>query len=480
MMSTINSIGLRFRVLLLLILLAGSQLQAYGKSYYIDPVTGSDNNSGNPDAPWKSFKNVISYYQASYRPQGWVELGPGDCIYLKNGIYSETFHPGAWKKGPTGGGSFIAYFRGQKGERDNPIRLRAFPGHKPIIDPNGKGIGVSVFQSSHWEIEGIEVRNAYGRGTSLNESRDVTLHDAHIHDTDGVDNNNIAGLYIVDCCNVEIHDCTFNDNYDRICADTNGKATGNSTNVVIFGGMQGGNISIHDCLIYQSLPISHRLSGGGIKYKHASRVPGAYFRVFDNIFRNCKFFAFATGTANTHFHHNVIIGGGGIVSKDLGGVTHQVNQIFERNTLYDTSAFMFNPTIRWRNKDFPDDPRNIVFRNNIIYDTISSYSRERGIVTIGTYMSDEIYDIVVTQMKFDENYYYNPNGAVRFNIAAGFNYKDGYRKGDMYSLPEWQNTFKYDAGSLEADPLFVRPTNGDFRLRAESPVKQAGHRKRYQ
>jgi len=284
---------------------------AWGNDYYIDPANGSDDSNGGKAAPWKSFGNVISYYKADYRPAGWVELKGGDCIYLANGVYSETFHPGAWQKGPTGGGSFVAYFRGRRSDNGRPFRIRALPGHKPVIDPRGKGTGLSIFQSSNWEVEGVEVANAYGRGISLNESKKIRLRKVHIHDTDGVDNNNIAGLYITDCRDVLIFNCVFNDNYDRTCADTGGKATENSANVVIFGGMQGGDIRIANCQVYQSLPLTDKLSGGGIKYKHASRVPDARFSVYRNVFRNCKFFAFGSGTANTHFHHNLIIGGPG-------------------------------------------------------------------------------------------------------------------------------------------------------------------------
>jgi len=456
-----------------LLFLACSFSTAIGKSYYLDPVKGSDDNNGASKTPWKSFKNIISYYKASYRPEGWVALQPGDCIYLKNGIYSEILHPGGWREGPTGGGSFIAYFRGQTGESSDPIRLKAFPGHKPIIDSKGRGIAISVFQSANWEIEGIEVRNAYGRGISLSESRYVTLHDAHVHDTDGVDNNNIAGLYIVDCWNVEVYDSIFHDNYDRTCADTNGRATENSTNIVIFGGTKGGNIEIHHCRIFQSLPLSHRLSGGGIKYKHASRVPEAYFRVHHNEFRNCKFFSFGSGTANTHFHHNLIIGGGGISSRDFGGVTHQVNQVFEHNTIYGTYGFHMNPTLRWRNDFFPNDPGNIIFRRNIVYDQTSSYSAERGIVTIGTYMPDAVYEITARELKFERNCYFNPNTGIQFNIAAGFNYKDRHVKGSTYSLSEWQRVYGFDADSLETDPMFTNPEEGDFTLTADSPVKES-------
>jgi hypothetical protein len=447
---------------------------ARAQDYYIDPANGSDSNDGSASAPWKSFRNAISYYQPDYRPAGWIELKPGDCVYLMNGSYSEMLHPGEWNKGPMGGGSFVAYFRGRRADKDNPFRIRAYPGHKPIIDPKGQGFGLSVFQSSGWEVEGIEVKNAYGRGISLDESKEIKVHNVRIHDTDGVDNNNIAGLYITDCWNVEIHDCVFNDNYDRTCADTEGRATENSTNVVIFGGMEGGNITIHDCLVYQSLPLSDRLSGGGIKYKHASRVPGAYFRAYNNVFKNCKFFAFGSGTANTHFHHNIIISGGGISSRDFGGVTHQVNQVFEYNTISDSSGFQMNPTIGWRNEKFPDDPRNIIFRRNIVVDAAESYSAERGIVAIGAYMSDEVYRAVVSELKFEDNCYYNPHRTVQFNIAAGFNYKEGFREGDTYSLREWRDKYGYDSGSLEVDPLFADAQNGDFRLRASSPCADMG------
>ncbi len=447
---------------------------ATGKSYYIDPFKGSDETNGNIETPWKSFRNIISYYNPSYRPTGWIELVPGDSVYLMNGVYNEILNPGEWKKGAGGGGSFVAYFRGMRGNKTNRFQIKAYPGHKPIIDTQGKGTGISIFQSGNWEIEGIEVRNAYGRGISLTESQDIKLHDVHIHDTDGVDNNNIAGLYITDCRDVEIYSCIFNDNYDRVCADTDGKATENSTNVVIFGGMEGGNIEIHDCLIYQSLPLSHKLSGGGIKYKHASRVPETVFHVHHNTFKNCKFFAFGTGTANTHFHHNLIIGGGGISSRDFGGVTHQVNQVFEYNTLYDTSGFQVNPTIRWRNTAFPDDPKNIVFKNNIVYDTRDTYSQERGTVTVGTYISDELYHIILRELKFENNCYYNPNKAVRFNIAAGFNYKKGYEEGDSYSLKQWQNKYEYDLNSYESDPMFIDAVRGDFKLQPGSACKNIG------
>ena len=180
---------------------------------------------------------------------------------------------------------------------------------------------------------------------------------------------------------------------------------------------------------------------------------------------------FGSGTANTHFHHNLIIGGAGVSSRDFGGVTHQVNQLFEHNTIYGTWGFQMNPTTRWRNDEF-GDPKNIVFRQNVVYDRASSYSQERAIVTIGTYMPDDVYEIIARELKFERNCYFNPNTHVQFNIAAGFNYKDGYGKGGTYRLAEWQKMYGFDADSLQADPLFADPDKGDFSLREDSPVKE--------
>ncbi|UCG48383.1 MAG: hypothetical protein JSU94_01145, partial [Phycisphaerales bacterium] len=137
---------------------------AAAKDYYIDPEKGDDGNSGAAGAAWRSFANVISYYKSDYRPAGWVELEPGDCIYLKSGVYSELLQPGAWKQGRTGGGSFVAYFRGMRGEAGRPFEIKALAGDKPVIDARGKGVGLSIFQSGNWVVEGIEVRGAFGRG----------------------------------------------------------------------------------------------------------------------------------------------------------------------------------------------------------------------------------------------------------------------------------------------------------------------------
>ena len=448
-----------------------------GPCYYIDPVHGHDDNDGSFAASWRSFRNVLSYYSSQYRPVGWVDLQPGDCIYLMDGTYSEIIYPGAWKVPPEegGGGGHIAYFYGKHGDRERPFYIKAYPGHYPVFDPQFSGMGLKIVQSSFWDVSGIEIRNAYQVGFKITETTHVKVHDVYIHDTDGIDNNNLAGLSMLDTREVDISGSEFHDNYDRTCADTEGQGTTNSSNIVIFGGLSGGNITIHDCLIWQSLPTTHELSGAGLKYEHASRDPNSYFHVFKNVFRNCKYFAMQAGTPNTHFHHNIIIGGDtGISCADGGGPTHQVNQVFEFNTFYGKTGLSLSPTILWRNEDFPDDPKNIIFRNNIIYDTTTSHNPERSIVSFGTYMSNELYHILVPELALDENCYFNPNLPVQLSFAAGWNYEKGFELGDSYTLPTWQTEYGYDINSIEADPMFVDPDSDDFHLMIDTPCSNMG------
>ncbi len=271
---------------------------------------------------------------------------------------------------------------------------------------------------------------------------------------------------------IEVYNSEFHDNYDRTCADTDGRATSNSSNIVIFG---GSNVAIHDCLIWQSLPITHEKSGAGLKYKHASSDPNFCFHVYRNIFENCKFFAMQSATPNTYFHHNVVFGGShGVSCKNGGGPTHQINQIYEFNTFYGTDSLNVIPTIEYRNADFPDDPKNIVFRNNIVYDTATTYLGGRSILSFGTYMSDELYHILLPEVTLNNNCYFNHFAPIKFGFAAGYNNKRGYKLGGTYTLTEWQTEYGYDVNSIEADPMFVDPANGDFHLKPGTPCTNMG------
>ena len=75
--------------------------------------------------------------------------------------------------------------------------------------------------------------------------------------------------------------------------------------IAIFAAASGADISVHDCDFYRTPSVDY--TTGGIMYKHGSQIAGSYFDVYNNTFTELRTTSFQTGTANTHFHHNLIV-----------------------------------------------------------------------------------------------------------------------------------------------------------------------------
>jgi len=439
-----------------------------GVCWTIDPVNGDDQAAGTYDHPWKTFVNVNTSIYTQYRPATWKGLNPGDVVYLKTGVYSAIYHPGD-DGGADGGGSYVLYLRGVDGTESDPITVKGFPGAHPVIDPAGQGRGIHLLQSSYLRIEGIEVRNAYSRGVYVGECDFVRLSRLLVHDTDGTVSANVSGMEIA-ANHIDVSDSVFYDNYDRTAAQ-NDTQTGNSCNVVLFG---GGDVHIHDSIFYQTADRSSPFSGCGVKYKHASRQPDAHYEIDHCYFENHKYFAIGVGTAHAHVHHNLINGAPvGIVSKDFGGPTHQYDQIFEFNTIYDAEGFFVSPTLDWVDHDngpWPDVQDNR-FSSNVVSSPMDSYTSDHRTVLLNSYMSDDLYLTLKDGIDFEDNCYFNPLQAVSFGFAGADNYGP---LGAYYSLSQWQATYSWDQQSVEADPQFIDPAHLDFSLPASSPCAQWG------
>jgi hypothetical protein len=438
-----------------------------GQCFYISAESGDDDaGDGSFASPWRTLANVVSYYGtpgengSTPAPDGAVDLEPGDVVYLRSGTYDDLHN--------YNGDTQVAFFRGVSGTTAEPISLFAYPGEAPVIDPGGDGPGLVILQSESWRVRGLEIRNAFWAGIWVAEAEDVVLSHLEVHDTDGVDNDNPAGIHVLSSSDIEIACSEVYDNYDRTAADTGGVGTENSANVVAFS---GGNLRIHHNHVYNTPEPTADLTGGGIKYKHAASVVDAVFEVDHNIIRRSKFFAVGTGTQHSHVHRNLIADGEGIVSRDFGGPTHQTDQVFEYNTLYRADGLYLSPTADWNDANF-QDPSGVVYRNNIVIHELDSPSQENGIVVIGTYGSDALYDATLPALTFAANCYQNPDGPLNFSFFAanGGNYGE---MGDQYDLAGWQ-ALGFDAGSLDVDPMFLDAAGGDFHLGDGSPCAGMG------
>jgi hypothetical protein len=121
---------------------------ASATDYYIDSATGNDGNGGTAStAPWKSFTPANSH-----------TFKGGDRILLKSGS--------VWS-----GQQLIPLGSGASG---NPIIIDSYGGTaRPIIDGNGLSSSVETWTAAmillrniqYWEINNIEITNAYGTQT---------------------------------------------------------------------------------------------------------------------------------------------------------------------------------------------------------------------------------------------------------------------------------------------------------------------------
>jgi Right handed beta helix region len=426
------------------------------KCYYIDPQAGSDDAAGSWDSPWQSLANVSSYYKAAYRPAGWVALKPGDWVYIVGGTLTTTVSYGD-SSGPQGGGLSLGYFRATDGASSAPIHLAAFPGTQPKIGPDAPalspGNGILLSQCQYWEVDGLEIRNIAHDGMIINESHDVIASNLIVHDCASKETGgNPDGLQIKVSGNVTVEDSTFYDNAEEpVVSIIRG------TGIQLFD--NDGDVLLQRNHFYQT-KTPHR---NCIMYKHAASTPGAKFEVAHNLFESCNLVG--SGTQNTHFHHNVVVGQDAFTSKDFGGTTHQENLLVEYNTFYDVASVKLTPTTKWANAQYPD-PKNLTFKKNIVV-----LKSDRAF-DIGQYIDDATYDATLPELHLDDNCYFvktNKPPTFAFGSSNGGVYGS---KGGVFVLSQWQG-MGFETNSTVADPLFKDAANGDFELQAGSLC--AGH-----
>lgn len=408
-----------------------------GRCFYISALSGDDTNNGSFTSPWRSLRNITHYHYTETPPTTWVPIKPGDVIYLMNGIYSDVF--------ATDNTKASLFFRGANGSSTNPITIQAYPGHSPIISPRINTQAVRIFQASWINLKGLEITNSYSSGISIQESHDVTLEQLHIQKTDGIDNDNIAGLYIGSVDNLTVHHSFIHDNFDRTNADTNGQKTENSSNVVLFAGK---NISLEYNVLFQTPDTSASKTGGCVKYKHAAITNDATFNINHNVFINCAIFGVGSGTQNTSIFGNIFYNSDNAVSfRDWGGPTHLSNMTVVNNTFINSNALSLTANENYSLVG------NLKWTNNVVVDS-APYSQDRGVLSISPYGTDEQYARMIAGNLFtiNNNCYFNvENYSLVWNAFAVNGGTRGLL-GKLFTLSEWK-TLGFDRNSYIEDPL---------------------------
>lgn len=74
-------------------------------------------------------------------------------------------------------------------------------------------------------------------------------------------------------------------------------------------------------------------------------------------------------------------------------------------------------------------------------------------------------------LQIDQNLYFNPTRTWMYTPTVTIGSRDGSLR--KYTLAEWQE-MGYDVNSIVADPMFVDPDNGDYRVKPGSPAIDLG------
>jgi len=74
--------------------------------------------------------------------------------------------------------------------------------------------------------------------------------------------------------------------------------------------------------------------------------------------------------------------------------------------------------------------------------------------------------------KIDNNCFYCVGGEFQA-VVDQLRSEDGKRNAKRYDLAGWRH-LGFDRNSVYGDPMFVDPTNNDFRVRPESPALKVG------
>ena len=220
-----------------------------GRCFYVSKLTGSDSNPGSFNQPFRTLAPVRQYYCGSsptcadgdVAPPNTVSLRAGDVVYLLSGSYTQTYNFGGIRS--------LMYIHRLNGTSANPITIKAYPGAHPVFAPQDQARGFYIIDSSHLLIEGIEVSGAYQHGIQIADSSNLELRNLWVHHTDGIDNNNLAGIRTNDVVDWSLHHSQLNDNYDRTNSDTGGLKTDNSRNMVLF---DGGNFRFHHNVVFSN------------------------------------------------------------------------------------------------------------------------------------------------------------------------------------------------------------------------------------
>jgi len=396
-----------------------------GRSYYFDSVSGNDSNPGTEAQPKRSLNefNVL-------------DLDPGDAVYFKRG--------GAWN-------GVLKLRSEDNGTANDPILISAYgDGADPRIENTttqsaGRYMGIDIFESTgNLIIEDIHFSNiSYAGIQILSTQESITIRDCEFED---------VGIGI----NIKSPNVTVDNNYfhdlKMVINTVGGKDDYGAFAVNVQGGTNGiSNIVISNNRVERAIAQSNDYGYDGGAFELFETLDGVY--IFNNFVKDSKGFTEAGGSngddtlQNVYLYNNISVDNTGIsfvfLNAPSGDDPYDAsynNFVLSHNTLYHAAdseihALDTTPPLWFAGKQPSEDV--LKFQNNIVV-----LFEEQNIADY-----DDFYH--------RNNLFYRTDG----NINTTF--------GDSAYSP-------HSSEILNEDPLFVDPTNDDFRLQEGSPARNKG------
>jgi hypothetical protein len=412
-----------------------------GNVYYVSQADGDDSYNGLYDSyqggsngPWLTIQKAASTMTA------------GDIVYIRSGTYTEE---GLTE--PVHAQYYSGIGPENSGTAGNNIVFTSYPGDNPIIDPEQNNNGFLCNTHNYIVFDSLKIRNAYFSGIYIRYSNYTMVKNCIIWDTwAGTDDHLASGVF----------------------------TGGNHEN-------EGGFYNI-----YRNNTV------------WGSRDPSFTDNCFGLLFYSCTYhlvdgndcFDNAMGIDIKNLNNHVEICGNIVRDQRIGisiGMRTDYNLIYENLAYNNEQAGI---VITYNNGAGESCDYNRIW-SNTIYNCGEEPYRVAGICFDGTSTYTQMWNNIASKvdhlygalhlekgndpcypLESDYNDLHNPDGTTVVSKRL--------TSTTHYTLPEWQAYCQteptrfpsvYDLNSISADPLFVDPENGDFRLQETSPCKGTGY-----
>ncbi|MDA8020744.1 MAG: DUF5123 domain-containing protein [Thermoanaerobaculia bacterium] len=428
-------------------------------AFVVDGDRGADSNSGSLAAPFETIQRGVD-----------AAVATGSRVYIRQS--SRPYRDNQQETGADHPGVLIDYLTGSD---TTFLRIEAFPGEHPIVDNAyeddvfGFIVGIDRGDdgpiTSHVWIDGLEIRRS-GVGIMAHRNADnefLIVTRSHIHHLRGDDNIGAVRLDFCDFCIVAEN--VFHHTYET---DSGSNPFDDEPYGLHSGvhGYQPGYAVVENNLMYNL--------SKGVFQKHPDSDLGD-----SEVVRRNQFV-------------NVIEAFSPRVNNALPGT--------RRASFYDNLVLHSESAVHADNQSPTMPASELKIFNNTLVDTQKGLGRLRGIAEVEVFNNLRVGQVQIQGVSqwdfmtvfdstspnqieyFDNQLYFDHSSKWVLNSGAS-----GQLGGQRVfnGLAEWQDAlsdgsaqvglgFNPDLNSIEADPLFVDPENGDYRLQPGSPAEGRG------